>query len=113
LTFVNAQYERDIFGLTDGATLSLGEQGTHKISVRANVNSSSVSSVKYELTGAQNYSYTDSGAPFALFGDDSNGNYYYGPGMSPGNYTLKITTYTEQKGRGSVIGSQVVNFTIN
>ncbi len=111
LTFVNAQYETDIYALTDGRSLSLSEQNTHKISVRADLDKS-VGSVKFELSGAQKYSYSDNAKPYALFGDDSKGNYYYGPGMIPGKYTLKITSYTEEKGRGSVIGSRVVNFTI-
>lgn len=111
LTFVNAQYETDIYPLTDGRSLSLSEQNTHKISVRADLNKS-VGSVKFELSGAQKYTYSDNAKPYALFGDDSKGNYYYGIGMIPGKYTLKITSYSDAKGRGSVIGSQVVNFTI-
>ena len=111
LTFVNAEYETDIYALTDGGNVSLSKQNTHKISVRADVNGS-VGSVKFELSGAQQYSYSDNAKPYALFGDNSKGNYYYGLGMIPGKYTLKITSYTEAKGRGSVIGSQVVNFTI-
>ena len=111
LTFVNAQDETDIYALTDGRSLSLSEQGTYKINVRADLRKS-VGSVKFELSGAQRYTYSDNAKPYALFGDDSKGNYYYGPGMTPGKYTLKITSYTEEKGKGSVIGSQVVNFTI-
>jgi hypothetical protein len=111
-TFVNAQTEKDIISLTNSATLSIKKVGTHKISVRANVSSSSVASVKFELTGAKKYTYIDNATPFALFGDDSRGNYYYGLGMSPGQYTLKITTYTGQKGSGSIMGTQVVSFTI-
>jgi hypothetical protein len=64
------------------------------------------------LTGAKKYKYTDNDTPFALFGDDSRGNYYYGLDMSPGQYTLKITTDTDRKGSGSIIGIQVVSFTI-
>src|SRR5690606_17350178 len=97
----------------DGAKISLGEQNTYKINIRANLKSSAVKSVKFELSGAKTHSYIDNAKPYALFGDDSDGNYYYGPGMSPGNYTLKITTYSEIKGRGTAMGSRVVNFTIN
>lgn len=112
LTFLNALTEKDILGLTNAATLSISKVGTHKISVRANVSASSVASAKFELTGAKKYTYTDNAAPFALFGDDSRGNYYYGTGMSPGQYSLKITFYTGRKGSGSIIGTEVVSFTI-
>jgi len=94
LVFVNAEYERDIFPLTEGKSLSLSEQDTYKISVRANV-SLNVSKVKFELHGKKKFSFTDNVKPYALFGDDSKGNYYYGPGMAPGKYTLKVTAYTE------------------
>src|SRR5690606_24237471 len=58
------------------------------------------------------YSYTDNVAPYALFGDDSKGNYYYGPGMKAGKYTLTVTAYSEAKGKGNVIEQKTVNFTL-
>ena len=69
-------------------------------------------SVKFELSGAKTYTYIDNAAPYALFGDDSKGNYYYGPGLTAGNYSLRITTYTGTKASGQVVGSQVVHFTV-
>ncbi|HLU90656.1 MAG TPA: polysaccharide lyase [Cyclobacteriaceae bacterium] len=113
LVFINAHTDKDINPLLDGGTLSLVEQGTYKISVRAQVSANDVGSVKFELSGAKSYTYIDNAAPFALFGDDSKGNYYYGPGLAEGKYSLKVTTYTGRKGSGSVIGTQTVNFTIN
>ena len=113
LTFVNAQYESDIYSLTDGSRLSLEEQGTYKINIRADIQSSAVKSVKFELSGSKSHTYIDNAEPYALFGDDSNGNYYYGPGMSPGNYTLRITSYSDIKGRGTALGSREVKFTID
>src|SRR5690606_14341137 len=111
LIFVNAEYERDIYALTEGRSLSLSKQDTYKISVRANT-SSSVGSVKFELNGKKKFVYTDNVNPYALFGDDSNGNYYYGPGMSPGKYTLTVTAYSQDKGMGNMLERKTVNFII-
>lgn len=112
MTYVNAQIDKDIKSFVNGSSIGIKSVGTHKISIRTNINPSNVASVKFELTGTKKHSYIDNTAPFALFGDDSKGNYYYGPGLSPGKYTLKTTTYTGKKGVGSIIGTQVVNFTV-
>src|SRR5690606_21637754 len=48
LIFVNAEYEKDIYAITEGRNLSLSKQDTYKNSVRSNTGSS-VGSVKFEL----------------------------------------------------------------
>jgi len=62
------------------------------------------------LSGAQSKTSTDAAAPFALMGDDGNGNYYFGNWCPPalGTYTLKATPY-DSKGVAGV--SKTITFT--
>ncbi len=107
-TLVSAHTEKDVMSIANGATISLAKIGEAKLNIRANT-ASSLTSVKFELSGAQSKTYTDKAAPFALHGD-SNGNYYYGNWAPPalGTYTLKATPYS-----GSTAGTPyTIKFTI-
>jgi hypothetical protein len=94
ITLVDAHTEKDVLNVTDGSTLSFSALGTKKLNFRANFDPATVANVKFELTGAASHSYTDRAAPFALFGDDGKGNYYYGQILPTGSYTLKATPYS-------------------
>lgn len=101
-TFLNAETEEDIIPVADGTLLIQNELGTKKISVRASPQDSLVQSVAFVLKGPRDFTYTDSEPPFALFGDDGNGNFYYGGTPLPlGEYTLWITPYDQAKGNGN------------
>jgi hypothetical protein len=108
-TFVNAQTEKDVKALTNGATLSLSEMGSNKVNIRANTQAGSV---KFVLTGTKNITFTDDAAPFALFGDDGKGNYYYGSYIPEGSYTLTATPYSGTKGTGTAGAPMQVSFKI-
>ena len=70
-------------------------------------------SVKFELSGTKTHTYADNAAPFALFGDDGRGNYYYGGSSIPaGKYSLKATPYTGKRGKGKAGTPVSVNFTV-
>ncbi|PVY39519.1 T9SS type A sorting domain-containing protein, partial [Pontibacter virosus] len=75
---------------------------------------SAVGSVKFELSGAQSKTFTDSKAPYALHGDNGRGNYYFGNWNPPatGAYTLKATPYTGAKATGTTGTHMTINFTI-
>ncbi len=66
-----------------------------------------------ELSGEQSRRYTDSESPYALHGDDDDGNYYYGNWNPPalGTYTLKATPYTEDDAEGTAGNSKTITFT--
>ncbi|MFC4872910.1 polysaccharide lyase [Negadavirga shengliensis] len=114
LVFVNAQTEKDIHSVEEGINLNLRAIGTHKVNIRAEVeNDSLVGSVKFDLSGENTLTYIDSYPPFALFGDDGNGNYYYGSGLPAGDYSLKVTPYSEAKGRGMKGATYTINFSIS
>lgn len=106
---VNSGTEKDVVTITNGATISLSKYGLTKANIRTNT-SSAFTSVKFELSGAQSKTATDSGAPYALHGDNGAGNFYYGNWNPPavGTYTLKATPYA-----GSTAGTAAsITFTI-
>ncbi|WP_276499515.1 InlB B-repeat-containing protein [Pontibacter litorisediminis] len=111
---VNSANEQDIQPIENGAVIQLSSLPSSKLNIRANTSPYSVGSVMLELSGAQSKSYTDNAAPYALHGDDGNGNYYYGNWNPPatGTYTLKATPYSGSKGTGTAGVPLTVSFTI-
>jgi hypothetical protein len=116
LTFVNSHTDQDIGPLADGATLSLSALGTNKISVRANTDPAKTGCVRFELSGTKSYAYADKIMPYALFGDNGAGNYYFGDAngnaMAAGTYTLVVTPYSDTKAKGVPGEAFKVGFTI-
>jgi hypothetical protein len=110
---VNAATERDVISITNGQTISLSALDLSKLNIRT-VTSVDAGSVKFELSGQQSKTYTDNRAPFALHGDNGNGNFYYSNWYPPalGTYTLKATPYTSDFGTGSVGTAKTITFTI-
>ena len=105
---VNAETENDVQSITNGAYISLSKLQLSKANIRAVV--SGGSSVKFELSGKQSKTATDDAAPFALHGDDGDGNYFYDNWNPPalGTYTLKATPYS-----GTTAGTaKTITFTI-
>jgi hypothetical protein len=113
-TFVNANTNKDIKAITDGASLSLDEIGTPKVSIRFNSTAIPAGgSALFELTGAKSHTIADNAAPYALFGDNGHGDYYYGGSYLPaGQYTLTATPYSDKKGKGTAGLPVSVSFTI-
>ncbi|MHC2993575.1 hypothetical protein OB13_19065, partial [Pontibacter sp. HJ8] len=110
---VDAHTEKDVMTVTNGATLSFSALGTKKFNFRSNVDPSGVGSLKFDLKGAKNHTYTDNAAPFALYGDDGNGNYYFGNQIMPtGSYTLTVTPYSGSNGSGTAGTPVTVSFSI-
>ena len=113
LTFINALTEKDIKTISDGEVFNLQQIGSHKMNIRANFPSGSkIGSVKFDLSGQQSYSSIEKRAPFALFGHDGNGNYYYGSGLKVGKYKLTVTPYSGPKGTGEAGKPYTISFTI-
>ncbi|OKL39548.1 hypothetical protein A3841_00950 [Pontibacter flavimaris] len=110
-TLIDSHTEKGVMSITNGSQISLSSLAYTKLNIQANA-SSSVENVKFELSGAQSRTYTDKGAPFALHGDDGNGNFYYGNWNPPatGTYTLKATPYKDgQAGTPVSITFTIVN----
>ncbi|WP_159439873.1 InlB B-repeat-containing protein [Pontibacter lucknowensis] len=113
-TLVNSHTEQDHFQLEDGATVNVSSLSSTKLNVRANTSPGAVGSVKLELSGTQSRTYTDNAAPYALFGDDGRGNYYFGNWNPPANgtYTLRATPYSQANGGGTAGIPLEITFTI-
>jgi hypothetical protein len=112
-TLVNADTDKDIRVLTNGAVIDLAGFPNTRLTIRANTNPPVVGSVVFDLSsGSQSSRAIENLIPYALFGDN-NGNY---DGVVPvvGDYTLKATPYSGrngsgQKGAASTIKVKVVN----
>lgn len=100
-SLIQANINRNLQELSTGNTVATT---THKLNIQANVVSGFKGTVSFSLTGASNQNFTDNTAPYALFGDDGRGNYYFGSGLPKGNYTLVATPSTG--------ASKTIKFTI-
>ncbi|WP_242918665.1 hypothetical protein [Pontibacter liquoris] len=111
LTLVNADNDQDLQTLTEGATLNLATLPTGNFNIRANTDPTTVGSVAFQLSGTQTKIATESAQPYALYGDNSKGDYYaWAPAL--GSYTLTATPYTASKGTGTAGTPLTVNFTV-
>ncbi len=109
-TLVNAETDKDIQTLINGATINLKTLPTRKLNIRANTNPAIVGSVVLNLSGAVTRNTTDGTAPYSLFGD-TNGDYTpWTP--NAGSYTLKATPYSSSGGSGLAGTSSTINFTV-
>ena len=109
-TLVNALNEQDILTIPPNSTINLANLPSQSINIRANTNPVTVGSVVFALSGAQTRNYTESGAPYSLFGD-SNGNY---ASWTPviGDYSLKATPFSSSGGTGTVGIPLTINFKV-
>lgn len=106
LTLVNADTDKDILTLTNGASINLATIGTSRLNIRANA--TGTASVVFYLNGKAFR--TESSQPFALAGDAS-GNYnVWSPAI--GNYTVAVTPYTQAGGKGTKGTTLTTSFSI-
>jgi hypothetical protein len=112
-TLINADTDKDIMTIRDGATISLRQLGTTKLNFRANTNPSTVGSVSFVMTGPNNQTFTDNTAPYALLGDDGNGKYFHGKfKWNTGTYTLTATPHTSSRAGGNTGTPRTIKFTV-
>jgi hypothetical protein len=111
-TFVNAENNQDIVRFDAGAILTLSAVGTKRITIRANTKLKKVRSVKFVLKGDRSHSFIDNARPYALFGDDGMGNYYYGASLPDGSYSLKATPYAGPDATGIAFPAFSTVFTV-
>jgi hypothetical protein len=109
---VNAATEKDVLTIKDGQIIGLSSLYLNKVNIR--VKTTTTGSVKFQLSGPQNRTYVDSKAPYALHGDDGEGNYYYGNWNPPasGSYRLTATPYQSDNAGGSIGPIKAISFTI-
>ncbi|MEM1130590.1 MAG: malectin domain-containing carbohydrate-binding protein, partial [Pseudomonadota bacterium] len=94
--------------LTNGETVSISDVSGGKVTLIATP-STSVGSIKMQLEGIKTQ--TESVSPYVLFGD-MGGIFNDGVALGAGSYTLNLTGYAGAAGKGGVVGSQSIDFTI-
>jgi hypothetical protein len=113
LTLVNAHTDTDVRKLQDGDSFSLSELGTSRLTIRADVGPNPIVGVMFVLSGMQRHTNVDKVKPYALYGDDGNGNLYFGNSLPVGTYTLVATPFTYSKGTSKLMGMPIsVRFSI-
>jgi len=102
-----------IAGIYDGAKLSNADFSGNKITISAEAidpGTAGIGSMKLELDGK--YSKIESVAPYALFGDNAEGNFFGGKELDDGMHFATLTAYSGKNGKGSVLEKVTVNFEI-
>lgn len=109
LTLVNANTDKDIQPLFDGAVINLDAIGTTSLNIRADV-VGAVQSVKFALTGSKTKNQLENGVPYSMAGD--NGADYSSYTLGPGVYRLKAQAFSGSNGTGSAGGAVDIEFTV-
>ncbi len=108
-TLINAETDKSIQSLIDGAIIDLNKLPTQQLNIRANTNPSKVGSVVFILDGKKGR--TENGAPYALAGDSPSGDYH--AWASPlGDHTLTAIPYSNYDTKGTVGVSLTIHFTV-
>ncbi|MFD1140997.1 malectin domain-containing carbohydrate-binding protein [Larkinella insperata] len=109
-TLMNADNEQPIKVLTSGEQLNLATLPTRNLNIRVNTSPTTVGSVRMVLSGQQSRTQTETGAPYALFGD-SNGSYNnWTPAV--GSYSLTATPYTGASASGTAGTALTISFRV-
>ena len=108
--------DEDVTAIADGATLDVSavgnDPGNHWLTIRADVaDGAGVGSVAFTLTGPASVAMTDTDPPFAMRGDDNNGD-YYGMKLPDGDYRITATPYTGREESGDTLPAAAVDFTV-
>jgi hypothetical protein len=112
LTLINAHTNQEIKTIENGEVISTAMLNTNRISIKADLGSEFQGSVGFDLKGPKSNLVFDNFAPFAMFSDDGNGNYFNGGGLPLGDYTLTITPSDERNGRGKLGQPKVIKFKV-
>ncbi|MDN3671164.1 polysaccharide lyase [Echinicola jeungdonensis] len=99
LTLINTSYDEPVDNFNSGALIIAKD---HRLSIVPEFGTNRPTSVQFELSGADNRIAVDDEFPFALNGDDGNGDFWYGDGLYPGNYELVITPYNNGVAQESI-----------
>lgn len=109
LTLINANTDKDIQPLFDGAVINLDAIGTTSLNIRADV-VGAVQSVKFALTGSKTKNQLENGVPYSMAGD--NGADYSPYTLGPGVYRLKAQAFSSTNGSGAAGGAIDIEFTV-
>ena len=104
--------DEDLTAIADGATLDISSYGQNWFSIRADVSDGRTArSVRLELTGPVTAARTENDLPFALKGDDGEGD-YYGVKLANGDYRVTATAHTRPNANGEALPSLEASFSV-
>ncbi len=108
-TLINAETDKSIQLIADGAIIDLNKLPAHQLNIRANTNPGKVGSVVFILDGKKVR--TENGAPYALAGDSPSGD-YHAWALPLGDHTLTAIPYSNYNGKGTEGISLTIHFTV-
>lgn len=94
--------------INDGDEINIKNLNIDKFSVLISDYPSGTESIKFQISGGQSETTTDSGSPYALYGN--NGSKFPGKNANLGNYTLTVKAYSGNNAGGSLIGQETITF---
>ncbi len=112
LTLINGSTNKAVKEIFDGEIINRNLLNTERVSIRAEIAEGFGGSVQFDLKGPLTNLYWDNGAPFALFGDDSQGKYYHLGGLPLGDYTLTVTPFDERAAKGKAGNPKTIRFKV-
>ncbi|MEO1457132.1 MAG: LamG domain-containing protein [Pseudomonadota bacterium] len=119
LTLVDAKADAAVVEIEDGDVVSLDDldAGARTLSVEV-ADEDFDGSVKLKLYRLEDgeetlvNARTENVEPYALFGDNTRGDFFKGEGFGAGEYRLDLFLFEEDRGRGDLVASESVGFTI-
>jgi CotH kinase protein/Lamin Tail Domain/Chitobiase/beta-hexosaminidase C-terminal domain len=110
LLLINSDTDQPIESLVNGTKLSLSALPTMNLNIKAVTLPNPTGSVRFAYDSKSNFR-TENMAPYAMAGDDSNGNYSnWTPAL--GNHTVTATPYSSPDAGGQAGTSMTVKFTV-
>ena len=112
LTLIDARTEQPIASasLAPGALIDLGAVG-HRLSIRADLSSGTVGSVRFNLDGNPDFQ-IDNAAPYDIGGDKAHGTKFLPWLPTVGMHTLITTPYAGKNGTGQIGQSYITLFNV-
>ncbi len=107
---VNADTNESLLEIQDGIEIDLAQLDLKSFNIVITQSPVNTQSTFLSLNGPVAQAQTENMAPYALFGDDTKGD-YYGANALEGFYTLKGTAYNAQGRRGEILTDKTLSFT--
>ncbi|MEM9043739.1 MAG: cadherin-like domain-containing protein [Pseudomonadota bacterium] len=108
LELMDANSDQTITALEDGTVVTLTAEALAALTIKATTESDSVESITFDIEDGRTH--TENRVPYALFGDNqgdlSAGN------LGPGEHSLTVVAYDENRGNGEVLGERTITFEI-
>ncbi len=106
---IDADTDTPIYEIAAGEEFAFDKSAYENVNLMVASSFEGIESVKLSLDGGA--SRTESAAPFAVFGDDGQGDFFDGVDLAEGAHTLSISAYSADGGRGELLFETDFSFT--